>query len=782
VVPDHGRRDRTNLEAVIRSSTPGEPPADIPDWAYGVRSLVVLSGAGISTDSGIPDFRGPSGAWTLNPGAEKRHTYQAFMTDAGLRRSYWKSRAEHPAWTARPNSGHLAVAGLTGSGIDTTVVTQNTDGLHQRAGSPADRVLELHGTMHETVCVGCGDRMATTNVLTRIAAGEATPPCARCGGILKTASTMFGQTMNPDVFARARQAITTCDLVLAVGTSLTVEPAASLSASAVRAGATLVIVNRDPTPYDGIATAVIRKPLAEALPRIVQQLRAAGDRPAARPGPGPAAAGADSPAVPSPRQLLRAEVRTVRFRSRTAELKRLMTWCADGQAPAHLLWGPAGIGKSRLAIELADRLAAAGGWDVDFLTPGARLTASTRRLLVVVEDAETRREQVAQVLRAARDRPAAKRVRLLLLARGQDGWWDELRCAADTGEELGVPDETRPGRADAVRDAAHDYAAALAALQWPSPQPDRTFLMRFSDGPHQPGALQALVLAGLLGGTGNPVSLLVEHELDHLWRRSGEFGLDLPASAVADAAAVAILCGAADEASALAALGGIPALREAAVRTRAARWIHEQYPSRPGQSGYWDQSLPDSLGEDLVTAVVTPRLLLRTLTETTEEQDRRALTVLARAADTRPALRSCLTELLSLLPGLSPAAVDAALNGGYPAPLAAALTSLARNVPLPAELLDAVPAGETVLGEFPVVLAESLVETYEQRAKSENGLRGLTRTLIELAGRLVDLGRAEQALEVARRSVETAAGLTDPRDYPAQAEECLRRAGELAQR
>jgi NAD-dependent SIR2 family protein deacetylase len=761
---------------------PGEPRADIPDWASGVRSLVVLSGAGISTDSGIPDFRGPSGAWTLNPGAEKRHTYQAFMADAGLRRSYWKSRAEHPAWTARPNRAHLAVASLTGSGIDATIVTQNTDGLHQRAGSPASRVLELHGTMHETVCVGCGDRMATTQVLTRIAAGEATPPCARCGGILKTASTMFGQTMNPEVFARARQAITTCDLVLAVGTSLTVEPAASLCASAVRAGATLVIINRDPTPYDVIATSVIRQPLGEALPRVVQQLRGARDCPADRPGPPRAGVGVGAPFIPSPRQLLRAGARTARFRSRVAELERLMAWCADGQALAHLLWGPSGIGKSRLAIEFADRLAAAGGWDVEFLASGAHLIASRRPLLVVVEDAETRREQVIQVLRAARDRPPAERVRLLLLARGRDGWWDELRSEVDTSEELGVPDETRPDRADAVRDAARDYAAALGALGWPGSQPDRTFLMRFSDGPHRPGMLQASVLAGLLGGPGHPVSMLVGHEIDHMWRRSAEFGLDLPAGEIADAMAVASLCGATDEAAALAALGGIPALRDIGVRTRAARWLHEQYPSRPGQSGYWDQSLPDSLAEDLITAVVTPRLLLRTLTETTPEQDRRAFTVLARAADTRPALRLCLTELLSLLPGLSPAAVDAAVNGGYPAPLAAALTSLATNVPLPAELLDAVPAGGTVLGEFPVVLAESLIETYEQRAKSENGLRGLTRTLIELAGRLADLGRAEQALEVARRSVETAAGLTDPRDYPAQAEECLRRASALAQR
>src|SRR5271165_4168785 len=228
-----------------------------PEWAYGVRHLVVLSGAGISTDSGIPDFRGPSGAWTLNPGVQNKHTYRAFLTDPGLRGSYWKSRYEHPIWQAKPNAGHLAVAALANSDIDTTVVTQNTDGLHQHAGAPADRVIELHGTMHGIICVECGHRSPTAEAIARIGAGEAVPQCLQCGGILKTASTMFGQTMSPEVFARAEQAVTTCDLLLAVGTTLTVEPAGSLCASAVGAGATLVIVNWDRTPYDGIATEII---------------------------------------------------------------------------------------------------------------------------------------------------------------------------------------------------------------------------------------------------------------------------------------------------------------------------------------------------------------------------------------------------------------------------------------------------------------------------------------------------------------------------------------------
>jgi hypothetical protein len=172
------------------------------------------------------------------------------------------------------------------------------------------------------------------------------------------------------------------------------------------------------------------------------------------------------------------------------------------------------------------------------------------------------------------------------------------------------------------------------------------------------------------------------------------------------------------------------------------------------------------------------------LMETTREQDRRALTVLARAAATRPGLRVCLTELLSVLPGLSPVAVGVALSGGYPAPLAEALTTLAKNAALPAELLDAIPAGTTLLGEFPVLLAESLVQVYERRAEThpESGPRGLARMLIELAERLADLGRADQALAVAQRSVDAAGRLVGQLDYPALAAESLRRAAELARR
>ena len=232
----------------------------------------MLTGAGISTDSGIPDFRGPQGVWTKNPGAQQLFTYQAYVSDPAVRRRSWQARRQHPAWQARPNAAHLALAGLARSGLVTAVITQNIDGLHQQAGTPADRVIELHGTMFGVVCVSCGDRSEMAAALARIEAGEDDPACARCSGILKSATVMFGQPLDPAVLGRAVQAAIGCDLFLAVGSTLTVEPAASLCRLAAGAGAALVIVNRDPTPYDTLADDVVREPIGEAVPRIARQL------------------------------------------------------------------------------------------------------------------------------------------------------------------------------------------------------------------------------------------------------------------------------------------------------------------------------------------------------------------------------------------------------------------------------------------------------------------------------------------------------------------------------
>jgi NAD-dependent deacetylase len=258
-------------------------PNGLPAWARGIGKVSVLTGAGISTDSGIPDFRGPNGLWTRNPAAERLSTYQAYIADPALRRRSWQARLAHPAWLAAPNAAHTALAAL-GRALDTWVLTQNIDGLHQRAGTPADRVLELHGTMHRVVCVSCGDRTEMTSALERVRAGEADPPCEQCGGVLKSATVMFGQPLDRVVFARAVHAAENCDLMLAVGSTLTVEPAASLCSVAADAGARLVIVNRDRTPYDALATEVISEPIAAAIPRIVAQLAgAAHDPPSGQP-------------------------------------------------------------------------------------------------------------------------------------------------------------------------------------------------------------------------------------------------------------------------------------------------------------------------------------------------------------------------------------------------------------------------------------------------------------------------------------------------------------------
>jgi NAD-dependent deacetylase len=261
---------------VSHVQTTPEDAGGAPAWAYGVRAVAVLTGAGISTDSGIPDFRGPQGVWTKNPGAQQLFTYQAYVGDPAVRRRSWQARREHPAWRAEPNAAHTALAALARSGVVTSVITQNIDGLHQKAGTPAERVLELHGTMFSVVCVSCGDRSPMAEALARIDAGEEDPACHQCGGILKSATVMFGQPLDPVVLARAQQAATGCDLFLAVGSTLTVEPAASLCLLAVRAGAPLVIVNHDPTPYDGLAAEVIRDPIGTAIPRLAAQL---GGRP-----------------------------------------------------------------------------------------------------------------------------------------------------------------------------------------------------------------------------------------------------------------------------------------------------------------------------------------------------------------------------------------------------------------------------------------------------------------------------------------------------------------------
>jgi NAD-dependent deacetylase len=231
--------------------------------------IVVLTGAGISTDSGIPDFRGPSGVWTKDPEAEKLATLQTYMSDPEVRARAWKNRVESPTWAAEPNAGHAALARLAAMGRVLLLVTQNIDGLHQAAGTDASVIVEIHGTMHEVECMSCGERGPMSDTLERVRAGEADPPCLDCGGILKSATISFGQSLVPQDMARAEQAASQCDLLIAVGSSLAVFPAAGLVPAAHRGGAGIVIVNDEPTGFDDLADVVVRAPISEALPAIV---------------------------------------------------------------------------------------------------------------------------------------------------------------------------------------------------------------------------------------------------------------------------------------------------------------------------------------------------------------------------------------------------------------------------------------------------------------------------------------------------------------------------------
>ncbi|MBB5893651.1 NAD-dependent deacetylase [Kutzneria kofuensis] len=224
--------------------------------------IAVLTGAGISTDSGIPDYRGPQGEWTRDPKAQNLFTYESFMGDAETRREFWRRYEKHPAWEAEPNEAHRALAKLP----NTRVLTQNVDGLHQKAGTPARKVLELHGSMHRTVCTRCGEGFNTKEIL----GGDKS--CPKCGGILKLGVTLFGENLDADVLGQARNIAAVSDVFLAIGSSLQVEPAAALCAVAVRAGARLMIVNRDPTPYDDLAAERITEPIGTAVPRLCEEL------------------------------------------------------------------------------------------------------------------------------------------------------------------------------------------------------------------------------------------------------------------------------------------------------------------------------------------------------------------------------------------------------------------------------------------------------------------------------------------------------------------------------
>jgi len=257
-------------DAVSAGATPVDALiATVRGWVDESQRAVALTGAGISTDSGIPDFRGPQGVWTKDPAAEKMATLQNYVADRDVRVASWQSRLEHPAWTAAPNAGHRALVELERRGKLDTLITQNVDGLHLKAGTARERLVEIHGTMREVTCLDCGERAPMERALARVRAGEDDPPCRSCGGILKSATISFGQGLVAEDLRRAERAAARCDLLLAVGTTLAVFPIAGVVPVAKRVGARIVILNAQATAMDDLADAVLRGSISDVLPRLV---------------------------------------------------------------------------------------------------------------------------------------------------------------------------------------------------------------------------------------------------------------------------------------------------------------------------------------------------------------------------------------------------------------------------------------------------------------------------------------------------------------------------------
>jgi NAD-dependent deacetylase len=270
---DGSRRTSARTAPAIVGADPLERARSI---LAGSERVVVLTGAGISTDSGIQDFRGPNGVWTKDPAAEKMATLQTYVADPDVRRRAWRHRLDSPTWEAEPNAGHRALVNLERRGVLHTLVTQNVDGLHQAAGSDPGRIVEIHGTMREVACLSCATRTPMPEVLQRVRAGEDDPACTvvvgdrACGGILKSATISFGQNLVAEDLFRAERAARECDALLAVGSKLSVYPAAGLVPSAHLSGASVIIVNAEPTEYDAIADVVVRDPISVVLPALVE--------------------------------------------------------------------------------------------------------------------------------------------------------------------------------------------------------------------------------------------------------------------------------------------------------------------------------------------------------------------------------------------------------------------------------------------------------------------------------------------------------------------------------
>ena len=232
--------------------------------------ITVLTGAGISTDSGIPDFRGPNGIWTKNPEAEKASNIQNFVSDPEVRKASWRDRLDNRAWSADPNDGHKALVQLERRNKLVALLTQNVDGLHHAAGSSPAKVVEVHGTLREVACLECDYRDDMQVALNRVRQGEDDLDCPECGGILKSATISFGQSLVQRDLLRAEVAAQNCDLMIAIGTTLGVYPIAAVVPAAQRVGARIAIINAEPTEMDHLADILIRESISEVLDIVVR--------------------------------------------------------------------------------------------------------------------------------------------------------------------------------------------------------------------------------------------------------------------------------------------------------------------------------------------------------------------------------------------------------------------------------------------------------------------------------------------------------------------------------
>lgn len=248
------------------------------DHLRSAQKVVALTGAGLSTASGIPDFRGPQGRWTQDPDAERISTLSWYLQDESVRRRAWQVRADSPHWAAEPNAGHLALVDVERAGRLRGIITQNTDGLHTKAGSSPELVHEVHGSTREWRCEDCRATGPMAEMIDRVRAGDTDPRCPGCGGITRATVILFEEMLDPAVLDAAVDAAGDCDLMFAIGTTLTVHPVAGLAPYAVGHGANLIIINNQETPYDDYAVAVLREPIAEVLPALVSEGLASGGR------------------------------------------------------------------------------------------------------------------------------------------------------------------------------------------------------------------------------------------------------------------------------------------------------------------------------------------------------------------------------------------------------------------------------------------------------------------------------------------------------------------------